>query len=33
LLFEAQLEFSIQDKVDVVSLRAPGTIAGELSYP
>ena len=33
LLFEAQLEFSIQDKVDVVSLRAPGTIAGELSCP
>jgi hypothetical protein len=30
LLFEAQLKISIQDKEDTVSLRAPGTIAGEL---
>lgn len=30
LLFEAQLRLSIQDKEDTMSLRAPGTIAGEL---
>jgi len=29
LLFEAQLQLSIHDKVETVSLRAPGTIAGE----
>ena len=28
LLFEAELQLSIYDKVDTVSLRAPGTIAG-----
>lgn len=28
LLFEAQIQLSIQDKDDVVSLRAPGTVAG-----
>lgn len=30
LLFEARLKLSIQDKEETVSLRAPGTIAGEL---
>lgn len=29
LLFEAQIQLSIHDKVETVSLRAPGTIAGE----
>lgn len=29
LLFEAQLQLSIHDKTETVSLRAPGTIAGE----
>ena len=33
LLFEAQIHFSIQEKVVNVSLRAPGTIAGELFCP
>lgn len=31
LLFEAQLQLSIHDKVETVSIRAPGTIAGENS--
>lgn len=29
LLFEAQIQLSIHDKVETVSLRAPGTIAGK----
>ena len=31
LLFEAQLQLSIHDKVETVSIRAPGTIAGRYS--
>jgi len=31
LLFEAQLQLSIHDKVETVSLRAPGTIAGNFA--
>ena len=32
LIFEAQLSLLIHDKVETVSLRAPGTVAGEHDY-
>jgi hypothetical protein len=33
LLLEVDMQVSIQNKVDTVTLRAPGTIAGESSHP